>query len=144
MLAIFRQRGGPAGSTLTIAELRESEKNLLERKLKGDRPLIAQVESDDDWFAVTTSQLVSSVGGRVQYTRLADIEEVALKRGMEQMLEGKLSGGSLDLKLRDGSLLTVQPDGAKPFMGLLNLFMMIAAINRRERSGKSAVPHKNE
>ena len=135
ILSIFRTKGGLGGSTSTADELPQPQKNLLERELKGDRLLIARVESKDNWFALSNSQLISSVEGRVRQTHLADIMAVSPERQATQLLEVKRSGGPLDLKLADGSILTVWLDGGKPFIGLLNVFNYIVKMNRGQRSG---------
>jgi hypothetical protein len=79
ILSIFRTKGGPGGSTGTADELPEPQKKLLERELKGDRLLVSRVKSEDNWFALGSSQLISSVEGRVRQTRLADMMGVALE-----------------------------------------------------------------
>ena len=110
----------------------------MERELiKGDRLLVARVKSKDNWFALTSSQLISSVEGHVRQTRLADIMRVARQQQPVQLVEVKHSGGPLDLKLADGSLLTVWSDGGKPFVGLLNVFHYIVKMNQGRRSGRA-------
>ncbi len=77
VLSIFRTKGGAGGSTSTADELPQPQKKLLERELKGDRLLVARVKPKDNWFVLSSSQLISSVEGRVRQTRLADIMGVA-------------------------------------------------------------------
>jgi hypothetical protein len=136
ILSIFRTKGGSGGFTSTLDELPQSAKELLETELQGDRPLIARVKSEDNWFALTSSQLISSVEGRVRQTRLDDIVAVSPERRAMQLLEVKRSGGPFDLKLADDSVLTVWLDGGKPFVGLLNVFNYIVKMNRGRRSGQ--------
>jgi hypothetical protein len=144
ILSIFRTKGGSGGSTWTADELPQPQKKLLELELEGDRLLVARVQSKNNWFALGSSQLISSVEGRVRQTRLADIVAIATQaRGPMQLLEVKRSGGPLDLKLGDGSLLTVWSDGGKPFVGLLNVFNYIVQMNRGWRSGR-ALLHRPE
>lgn len=136
IISIFRTKGGPGGSTSIADELPESKRHFLEEKLKGDRPLIARISSKDNWLAITGSQLVSSVEGQVRHSRLADIRGIVTERKTTQLLEGKRSGGPLELKLADRSLLNVWLDGGKPFVGLLNVFIYIVKMNEGRRSGR--------
>src|ERR1700691_5554192 len=140
---IFRTKGGSGGSTWTADELPQPQKKLLELEPKEDRLLVARVQSNDNWFALSGSQLISRVEGRVRQTRLADIMGVAPEQQAVQLLEVKRSGGPLNLKLADGSLLTVWSDGGKPFVGLLNVFNYIVEMNRGRRSGR-ALLHRPE
>ena len=138
ILSIFRTKGGSGGSSWTADELPQPQMRLLERELiKGDRLSVARVKSKDNWFALTSSQLISSVDGRVRQTRLADIIRVAPETRAMQLVEVKHSGGPLDLKLADGSPLTVWSDGGKPFVGLLNVFSYIVKMNQGRRSGRA-------
>jgi hypothetical protein len=54
---------------------------------------------------------------------------------MKQLVDRKHSGGPLELRLADGSLLTVELDSGKPFIGLLNVFMYIVRMNKAEAFG---------
>ncbi|HXO35529.1 MAG TPA: hypothetical protein VN901_24585 [Candidatus Acidoferrales bacterium] len=138
ILSIFRTKGGPGGSTSTADELSQYAKEFLEKDLKGHQALIARVESKDNWFAVSKSELVSGFKGHVRHTNLTDIMGVVSTP--TQLLEVKRSGGPLELRLAGDSTLTLWLDGGRPFVGVLNVFNYIVKTTHGRRSGQGLVP----
>ncbi len=136
IVAVF-SKGGDGGSTATSQRLSQSTRDFLESRLNGERILIARVQSQKDWMAITSSQLVCALEDRVLRTPLSEIVGVETKGRGEQLLECKQSGGNLGLRLTDGSEFAVRVDGGKPFVGLLNVFQYIARINRGRRSRRA-------
>lgn len=135
ILAVFRKSGGPDALTSVFSETSQPVQSFVEKTLKGNRPLIARIQSRANWFALTGSELIISVEGGIQSTRLSDIEAVVLRDGMRQLLDGKVFGAPIELKLADGSVLAVPQDAGKPFTGMLNVFMYIARVNQRRPRG---------
>jgi|SRR5271166_1524005 len=129
IVTIFRKNGG---STFTVDELSRLDKDFLEGKLKGDEPLVADIESGGNWFALTASELVSSVENDVRTIRLSEITGI-VPRTMDQFAGNKRSGGKLELKLRDGSVFPLRLEGGKLFMAMLNAAMYIVKMNLRQR-----------
>jgi hypothetical protein len=142
ILSIFRTKGGPGGSTLAADELSQYPKEFSEKELKGHQALIARVESKDNWFAVSKSELVSGFKGHVRHTNLTDIMGVVSKP--TELLEVKRSGGPLELRLADDSRLTLWLDGGRPFVGVLNVSTTIRQDEPRSAFGAGASPNKGK
>jgi hypothetical protein len=126
IVRIFITRGG---ANFTIDKLSRSQKDFLEQRLEGDESLIAQIQSAENWFAVTASQVVTSKQGRVRNARLSDIKGI-VPRPMSRLVENKRSGGTVELRLTDGSVLPLKVEGGKLFMATLNVFMYVVKMNQ--------------
>jgi hypothetical protein len=129
IITIFRKN---SGSAFTMEELSQSDKDFLDGKLKGGEALVANIQSSVNWFAITASELVSSVENNVRSIPLSEITGI-VPRTMNQFVRNKRSGGTLELKLRDGSMLALHLEGGKLFMAMLNASMYIVKMNLGQR-----------
>ncbi len=131
VIAIFQRKGGNGQITKTFDAFPEPQKALLLGRLKQDVPLIASFFSNDQWFAVTQSQVVLSLQGHIKSVPLEELHALRYPARAKQLAEGKHANARFELALRDGSVLAFEAEAGRPFVGLLNVFMYVIKMNHR-------------
>lgn len=128
---IFETKGGNGTFTKTFDALSESEKGRVMGLVNGDEPLIAGFLSSEEWFVVTHSSLILSQTGQRKSISLGKITRLKSPTGAADLATGKQTNGRFELELQDGSAVSFEVEGGKPFVGLLNVFMYVVKMNRR-------------
>jgi hypothetical protein len=131
IVTIFARRGGGGEFTKTADELTSSERARLQAELEGQAPLIASARSEDEWFALTETHIASKRPGAFRRVRLDEIAALISPAGGKGFERGKKDGGVVEVRLRDGSTVTVSTESGGPFVALTNAFLYLARVNRK-------------
>ncbi len=132
---IFSRRGGSGEFTKAAEELTSDQFAHLRGRLDGQTPLIASVRSEEEWFALSDSQLVSERLGVFRRIRLDDVEGLLSPAGGRGFERGKKHGGIVEVQLKDGSTLAITTESGGPFAALTNVFLYLTRVNRRRQGG---------
>lgn len=133
---IFRHKGGSGQFTKTADELTDEELASVRESLDGEKPLVISVRSKEDWFVLTGSRLVLTNGDGVSSTALRDIDGFS-HSGIRELARGKLEGGKLEIRSKDGLLFNLRAESGRPFLSLLNIFIYLEKVNRKPRIATS-------
>jgi hypothetical protein len=134
--SIFRKCGGSGPFTKTGDEISDYEASIIQSGLNGENPLIVSVRSRDQWFVFTKSRAVLKDLDNVRTIHLCEVDDLVRPDDLREWVEGKQAGGRLEVRLKDGSLFTVNAEAGRPFMALMNVFMYLAKVNRKKASGR--------
>lgn len=130
IVTIFSRRGGNGKFTKTADHLSSDERKRLKTELGGDAALIASLRSEEEWFALTETHLVSRRAGAFRKVRLDEVASLISFAGGRGFEQGKKHGGIVEVRLIDGSVLTVNTESGGPFVALTNVFLYLARVNR--------------
>lgn len=133
IISIFRKKGGDGAITRIAENLRPGQHETLLRSIGDDMVLIVGFFSDDRWFAITSSRLLVQQMSKLKATTLEDVISVKYPKTASDLAVGKRFGGTVALTLRDGSSVELEVESGKPFVGLLNVFLYIVSMNKREQ-----------
>jgi hypothetical protein len=150
IVEIFRRRGGGEFANLT-EKLTADQISYLE-KMAGGEPIIAMMRSRDEWFALTKSHFVLSRERelcRMPFSNICAVEISGnYRKNLRRFEHIKTTGGDIDVHMQDGRTLQIKVEPGGPYLGLMNVLMRIATLNRRQRtseaSGQNGLPTTND
>jgi len=130
MVEIFRKRGG-GDEFINPSDDLSPEILAYITTVAADEPIVAKVSSVSDWFALTKTHLVIERSGEITKVSFGDIRTVEIPQRELVNPQIKAQGGDLHIGFGNGvAIIRVQPGG--PYLGLMNVLMRIARLNRRE------------
>jgi hypothetical protein len=134
MVLVFQHRGSVGKCTTTGDRLSPAQIAVFAADLHGETPIIASVRSPERWFAFTGSRLILKNGEVARTALLADVVALLRPTGPEHWAEAKISGGKIEIQLRDGSVLHLDVESPEPYIGIVNVIMYLIRINSRPES----------
>jgi hypothetical protein len=129
IMIIFSRRGGSGEFTKTANELTSNERAFLNLAL-GQTPLIACMRSEEEWFAMTETHVATKRPGAFLSVGLNEVAAIVSPAGGRGFERGKKYGGAVEVRLTDGSTLTVNTESGGPFVALTNVFLYLARVNK--------------
>ena len=131
IVEIFRSRGG-GEEFINLAGRLPSKELAYLSILAGDEPLVSKLSPENEWLVLTRSHLVIEKNGMVIRVPYGDLYAVNIPR--QDLLNPRIKddGGDLEVGLRDGASLQIRLQPGGPYLGLMNVLMRIARINRRK------------
>jgi hypothetical protein len=121
--SIFRQTGGGDDFTKLADDFSDEQIAPLREDPKNERMLIVGLTSASEWFAITKQDLVVQDRGGSRRILLESIDWIVTRDD-----NYKANGGTLGVKLRDGSIVSINIHSGKPYVALMNVFMYIGRV----------------
>ncbi len=145
IVEIFRRRGG--GEFANLADKLTSEQFAYLKNMADGEPILARMCSEDEWFVLTMTHLVTRRAGKIRRISLGEICSVAFPRTHPREVEVfkriKSDGGDMEIGLQDGTTFRMKAEPGGTYIGLMNVLMRFARINHRQRlkaSGHAVSP----
>jgi hypothetical protein len=127
IVEIFRTRSGGAELCNPSASLPRDQHAYL-KAAAGDEPMVAMVSSVTEWFVLTKTKFVIEGSGKISRIPFADISSVAIPKSDMMNPQIKVEGGTLDVRLRNGSTLRVNVRPGGPYFGVMNVLMYVCRV----------------
>ena len=124
ILSQFRQTGGGDEFTKTATEFADDQMAPFREFLQDEQPLIVSLASPARSFILTSRHLLILRDHAVtQRIPLENIEWV-----VTQSNDYKFNGGNLGVKLRDGSLVSIDLHSGRPYIAMMSVLMYIGRV----------------
>jgi len=140
IVEIFRRRVG--GEFANLADKLTPDQFAYLKNMADGEPVIARMCSEDDWFVLTMTHLITKRAAKIRRVPLGEICSVAFPRTHPREVEVfkriKSDGGDMDIGLQDGTTLRMKAEPGGTYIGLMNVLMRFATINHRQRSRTSS------